>query len=51
MFLTLIKLEIYDKPEKQSGNEKTEDYQTTALEEQISKGRKFLWKHAEKVKV
>ncbi|XP_028405203.1 uncharacterized protein LOC114527695 [Dendronephthya gigantea] len=42
-------LEIYDKPVKES-MKPDEDIQPTALEEQISKGRKFVWKHSDKVK-
>lgn len=30
---------------------KPEDTSPTALEEQISKGRKFVWKHSEMAKV
>ena len=46
-----MQLEIYDPPLEKSENSKPEDYPPTALEEQISKGRKFAWKHSDKVKV
>jgi hypothetical protein len=46
-----MQLEIYDKPEGQSKSAKPDDYPPTSLEEQISKGRQFVWKHSDKVKV
>ena len=46
-----MQLEIYDQPMDESKSRKSEDYMPTALEEQISKGRKFVWKHSDKVKV
>ena len=50
-FYHLLKLEIYDKPVEKLNSSKPDEDERTALEEQISKGRKFVWKHSDKVKV
>ena len=46
-----MQLEIYDKPEDELKTGQPELSERTALEEQISKGRKLVWKHSDNMKV
>ena len=47
-----MQLEIYDKPDDQlKTGQLPELSERTALEEQIAKGRRLVWKHSDKMKV
>ena len=47
-----MQLEIYDKPDEQLKTEQLPELsERTALEEQIAKGRRLVWKHSDKMKV
>lgn len=46
-----MQLEIYDDDVEHSSNETNDESPASPLQEQISKGRKFVWKHWNTVKV